>query len=595
MLRNIEPKLQKWWIALASISRIRSIEPIGGARPRYQRGRASLRVVGGWFKGLDSWTIIALLIATLVAIPLFTVVWLALSPSGDIWSHLASTVLPHYIRTSLLLMLGVGVGVTVIGTGTAWLTATCSFPGRRIFEWALLLPLAVPAYIVAYIYTDILEYAGPIQGALRQLMGYHSARDYWFPEIRSLGGAIIMMVLTLYPYVYLLARASFLEQSTAVLEAGRVLGRGPWRSFIELALPLARPAIVVGVSLALMETLNDFGTVDFFAVQTLTAGIYDVWLNMNNMAGAAQLACVMMLFVFALIAIERLARRGRRFDGGSGQGVAQKQQLKGWHKGLAFIACLLPVVLGFFIPASVLLSHAITFYEESFQAGFLTHAWHSLLLSSIVAIVSVALGLLLAYGVRLSGSKLMKGASRIASIGYAVPGSVLAVGILLPLTSVDHGLNALSTNLLGVPTGLLLSGTMFALVYGYTTRFMALSHGSVEAGLARITPNMEGAARSLGASRFVTLKRIHLPLLRGSLLTAALIVFVDSMKELPMTMLLRPFNFDTLATHAHQYASDELFEEAALGSLAIVVAGILPVILLSRAISNKGTSDHDRD
>ena len=575
---------------MASISRTHLIQPTKGTRLRYQRGRVSLRAVVGLLRGIDGWTISALLIATLVAIPLFAVVWLAFSPSGDIWAHLSSTVLPHYIRTSLLLMLGVGIGVSLIGTGTAWLTATCQFPGSKIFEWALLLPLAVPAYIVAYIYTDILEYAGPVQGLLRNVMGYHSARDYWFPEIRSLGGAIIMMVLTLYPYVYLLARSAFLEQSTALMEAGRVLGRGPWRNFYEIALPLARPAIVVGVSLALMETLNDFGTVDFFAVQTFTAGIYDVWLNMNNIAGAAQLAGIMMLFVFALIAIERLARRGRRFDSKPGRTMACKQPLLGWQAGGAFVACLLPVLLGYFIPASVLLRHAVTFYEESFQAGFLTHAWHSLLLSSIVAVVSVALGLLLAYGVRLSGTRLMKAASRIASIGYAVPGSVLAVGILLPLSSVDHGLNFLSKSLWGSPVGLLLSGTMFALVYGYTTRFMALSHGSVESGLARITPNMEGAARSLGATRGQTLRRIHLPLLRGSLLTAALIVFVDSMKELPMTMLLRPFNFDTLATHAHQYASDELFEEAALGSLAIVVAGILPVILLSRAIAGRGKS-----
>ncbi len=566
------------------------------ASSRLLRAGVSVRLVGTtiarfgkyFYRQLDGWTLIALLIALLVAVPLVTVLWLALSPSGDIWSHLASTVLPHYIWTTLLLMLGVGIGVSVIGTGTAWLTTTYRFPGVKIFEWALLLPLAVPAYIIAYIYTDLLEYAGPLQGALRDVMGWKSARDYWFPEIRSLGGAIIMMVLTLYPYVYLLARSSFLEQSTAVLEAGRVLGRGPWRSFIELALPLARPAIVVGVSLALMETLNDFGTVDFFAVQTFTAGIYDVWLNMNNIAGAAQLAVVLMAFVFALIAVERLARKGRRFDSVTGRTGSHRQQLSGWQGFAAVAICLLPVLLGFVLPALVLLDHAINFYEISFEAGFLTHAWNSLLLSSIVALVSVALGLLLAYGVRLSGTNVMKSASRLASIGYAVPGSVLAVGILIPLSSLDHGLDAMSKDLFGIGTGLLFSGTMFALIYGYTTRFMALSHGSVEAGLARITPNMEGAARSLGATRGQTLRRIHLPLLRGSLLTAALIVFVDSMKELPMTMLLRPFNFGTLATHAHQFASDELFEEAALGSLAIVLAGIIPVILLSRAIAGRG-------
>ncbi len=550
-------------------------------RARTRRARALLRLR----RALDGWSVTALLVATLVALPLLSVLALALAGSGDVWSHLASTVLGNYIRTSLLLMLGVGVGVALIGTGTAWLTAACRFPGVRIFEWALLLPLAVPAYIVAYIYTDILEYAGPVQGALRNLMGWNSARDYWFPEIRSLGGAIAVMVLTLYPYVYLLARSSFLEQTATLLDAGRVLGNGPWRNFLRVAVPLARPAIVVGVSLALMETLNDFGTVDFFAVQTFTAGIYDVWLNMNSVAGAAQLATVLLLFVFSLFTAERLARRGRRFDMKAGRKKTHVHELRGWLAVVAFLACSLLLLFGFLLPMSVLISHALVFYQDSLDSGFWVHAGHSLLVSTLVALVATMLGLVLGYGARLSGTAMTRYASRVAGIGYAVPGSVLAVGIMLPLTQIDRSLNILSTRYFDVSLGLVLSGTVFALVYGYSARFMALSLGSVESGLARITPNMDGAARTLGASGGETLRRVHLPLLRRSLLTAMLLVFVDSMKELPITMLLRPFNFDTLATYTHQFARNELFEEAALGALAIVAVGILPVVLLSRTIT----------
>lgn len=566
---------------MASINKTAIRDASADVRAGTRRARALLHMT----RAFDGWSLTALIVAALVALPLLSVFGLALSGSGDVWAHLVSTVLGNYIRTSLLLMLGVGVGVAVIGAGTAWLTSACRFPGVRVFEWALLLPLAVPAYIVAYIYTDILEFAGPVQGALRDLMGWKTARDYWFPEIRSLEGAIVVMVLTLYPYVYLLARSSFLEQTATLLDAGRVLGNGPWRNFFRVALPLARPAIVVGVSLALMETLNDFGTVDFFAVQTFTAGIYDVWLNMNSMAGAAQLATVLLLFVFLLITAERLARRGRRFDMKAGRKKTHVHDLKGWLAVAAILACLLPVLFGFLLPMSVLFSHAMVFYEDSLNSGFWRHAGHSLLVSSLVALVSTVLGLVLGYGARLSGSVLTRYASRVASIGYAVPGSVLAVGIMLPLTQFDRSLNILSIRFLDLSLGLVLSGTVFALIYGYSARFMALSLGSVESGLARITPSMDGAARTLGANRSETLRRVHLPLLRRFLLTAILIVFVDSMKELPITMLLRPFNFDTLATYTHQFARNELFEEAALGALAIVAAGILPVILLSRTIT----------
>ncbi len=551
-----------------------------GRRPRLRR--------------LDGWTVGAFAVAAAVATPLVAVAVLALGPGGgDIWIHLAATVLPRYVRTTVLLMTGVGIGILVIGVGTAWLVTMCRFPGRAVLEWALLLPLAVPTYVLAYVFTDVLEYAGPVQHALRGLFGWTSARDYWFPDIRTLGGAIAMMSLALYPYVYLLARAAFVEQSVCVLEVSRTLGRGPWGSFFAVALPLARPAVVIGVALALMEVLNDFGTVDYFAVPTFTLGIYDVWLNMNSTAGAAQLATVLLVVVAALVTVERWGRRGRRFHHTTGRYRALPgTPLRGWRGGLAAVACALPVALGFVFPAAVLLGYALRHSESALAADVVTFAANSLALSGVSAVAAVAVGLFLAYAVRLGGGPVLRTATRFASVGYAVPGAVLAVGVLVPLARLDNAVDALARDAFGVSTGLLLSGTVFAVGAGYVVRFLALAYGTAEAGLAKVTPGMDGAARTLGLGPAGVLRRVHLPMIRGSLLAAGLLVFVDGMKELPMTMLLRPFNFDTLATYVHQYASDELLEECALGALAIVAAGILPVILLARAIGHARPGTH---
>jgi len=535
----------------------------------------------------DPWTVGTLIIAALVAAPIISVLLLATSPSDGIWHHLVSTVLPRYIQTTIILMIGVGICTATIGIGTAWLVTLCNFPGKRIFEWALLLPLAIPTYVVAYVYTDILEFAGPVQEILRDFFGWKSGSDYWFPEIRSLGGAIAMMTLALYPYLYLLTRIAFLQQSASLLEACRILGRGPWRAFFQVALPLARPSVVVGMSLVLMETLNDFGTVDFFSIETLTAGIYDVWLNMNNAAGAAQLATVSLAFVLTLMGIERYSRRKQKYF----QTISKFQSISNFpltrgKSFLAFFSCLLPIVLGFLIPAGVLLVYATQFYEESLSANFMLYARNSLVLSSLSAGLAALLGLFIAYGVRLSGNWILLAAARFASIGYAIPGAVLAVGVITPLSRADTALNNFTESIFGISTGLLLSGTIIAITYGYLVRFLALSYGTAEAGLSKITSNMDGAARTLGMSPTKTLIRVHFPILKGSILTAAILVFVDTMKELPMTLLLRPFNYGTLATHVHQFASDELLEESALGALAIVAAGILPVILLSATIRN---------
>jgi iron(III) transport system permease protein len=526
-----------------------------------------------------------LLVAGLIATPIIAVILLAVAPSDDIWHHLASTVLPHYLVTTALLATGVGVGTTIIGVGTAWLVTMCRFPMRSIFEWALLLPLAVPSYVVAYVYTDILEYAGPLQAALRENFGWASRQAYWFPEIRSLGGAIAMMTLVLYPYVYLLARAAFLEQSVCVLEVSRTLGKGPWKSFFRVALPLARPAIVIGLTLVMMETLNDFGTVDFFAVATLTTGIYDVWLNMNSTAGAAQLAVLTLGIVVLLIIVERWARRRKRFHHTTSRYRAlATAPLSPSRAVLAFLACLTPVLLGFVVPATQLVRFAFSHRPAIETDSFLELAANSLALASITAGLAVGVGLFLAYGVRVSRSPWLAAAARFASIGYAIPGAVLAVGVVVPLAAWDNAVDAVARAQFGVSPGLLLSGTVFAMVFGYLVRFLALSYGTIEAGLGKVTPSMDGAARTLGHAPFSVLRRVHLPLLRGSLLTAAILVFVDCMKELPLTLLLRPFNFETLATNVHQLASAELLEQSARGALAIVAAGILPVIALSRTI-----------
>ena len=557
----------------------------------------SLSPTAAWFRGtgqqlFDGWTAATITLAAIMMVPLVCVIWLALAPSDDIWSHLVDTVLGKYIRVTLALMIGVGIGVTVIGTGTAWLVTMCRFPGRTLFNWALLLPLAVPAYVLAFVITDQLEYAGTVQTALRAVFGWQNRQDYWFPEIRSLGSCIAVMTLVLYPYVYLLARAAFMEQSVCVIEVSRTLGRGPWRSFFSVALPLARPAIVIGVTLALMETVNDFGTVDFFAVNTFTAGIYDVWLNMNSRAGAAQLACVLLLFVIALIVLERWGRKGQRYHHTSSKyRELPSYRLRGVRATLAFTACLLPVALGFLLPAGVLAHYALHYYEETLSADFFTHALNSLTLAGISAVLAVAIGVFMAYGVRLSGGRIIRTITRVASVGYAVPGAVLAIGIVVPLGAFDNAVDALSRNLFGIPTGLLLSGTIAGLIYGYLARFLALSYGTMESSLGKITPSMDGAARTLGHGPGATLSRVHFPLMRASLLTAALLVFVDCMKELPLTLILRPFNYDTLATFVYQYASDALLEESALGALTIVAAGILPVILLSISVIRSRPGD----
>ncbi|PID60676.1 MAG: iron ABC transporter permease [Gammaproteobacteria bacterium] len=549
------------------------------------------------------WTAAPTLVALIVGLPILAVFWLALNPSDNIWPHLVSTVLGHYITTTLLLMLGVAIGTVGIGVSTAWLVTHHEFPGRRILSWALLLPFAVPAYVIAYLYTDFLEFAGPVQSTLREIFGWQLARDYWFPDIRTLPGAIIVMTLVMYPYVYILARAAFLEQSASTLEAAQALGASQWQSFLRVALPMARPSIAIGLAMVMMETINDFGTVDYFAVRTLSLGLYDTWLGMNNLGGAAQIASLMLLIVALLVGLERLGRRGQRQHQASGSRFRafERLPLAGRARLGATLWCVLPVLLGFAVPAFLLTRLSIQYFAESWTPDFREAALHSLLLAAITVLCTLVIGILLAYSRRLAGSRWLDATVAISCLGYAVPGAVLAVGVIIPFAAVDNRLSDLAEHWFGVSTGLLLSGTVFALVFAYTVRFLTVAHGAVDASMKKISPNMDDAARSLGHDAGSILRRIHLPLVQGGVLTAAIVVFVDCMKELPATLLLRPFNFDTLATHVYQYASDELLGQASLGALLIVAAGLLPVILLSlsidrsRALARESVSDSDRD
>ena len=529
---------------------------------------------------------VAILLAVLL-LPILAIVWLSFTPTENIWPHLVANVLPSAVADTLYLMVGVGVLTLIVGTGTAWLVTMYQFPGRNFVDWLLVLPLAMPTYIIAFCYVEILDYSGSLQSGMRGLFGWQSARDYWFPQIRSTEGAIFVMSFVLYPYVYLSARASFLQQSICVLEVARTLGRSSLGVFRAVALPLARPALMAGVALALMECLNDIGAVEYLGVNSLTIAVYTTWLDRSNLGGAAQLASVMLIFVIFLFTIERMARGGQKYHHTTGRYQPIPQvEIHGARGWLATLGCALPFLLGFALPALVLLDGVFRFGRSSMTAALLWSVWHSFLVASLAAVIAVSLALYLSYGRRILPNMFMRIATRLAGFGYAVPGTVLAVGLLIPLAAFDNGVDAFMRNAFGVSTGLILSGTIFAIVLALAIRFMAVSVGAVEAGFDRISPNLDAAARTLGETSMSTLRRIHLPMLRPAIGAAALLVFVDSMKELPATLLLRPFNFDTLATHVYGLASLDQFEEASLAALLIVLIGLVPVILLHRAIAS---------
>lgn len=523
------------------------------------------------------------LLAIVLLLPIAAVFVAASGDSEGMWSHLASTVLPYYVSNTLILMAGVSVVSLCFGVSSAWVVTRYEFPGSRFFEWMLLLPAAVPGYLIAYTYTDFLEYAGPVQMALRALFGWTSTRDYWFPEIRSMHGAALVMGAVLYPYIYMMARAAFLTTPASMLDAGRLANRN---LFWGIALPLARPAIVAGLALVLMETISDFGTVEFFAIQTLTLGIFNVWLGMNNLAAASQIACVAFVLILALLTLEAMARTRRRFaDTSRRANTMTAVPARKWKAFICIIVCGTPIMIGFLIPVGVLLSFVLKGHSVDMTGVAAEAMVNSLSLSAMVAALVVAsatfMGLVAVYG----GGTLLRKLTALASIGYAFPGTILAVGVVTAAGLLDRGLASLTGYLFGHAQGGWVTSGIGLVVVACVVRFQAVGYGAVASGLQRVPSNLIEASRTLGRTLTGGLVEIVAPLIRTSVAAAGVLVFVDVMKELPMTLLLRPFNYETLATFVYQYAKDELLEEAALPALLIIAAGILPVIVLSRAIS----------
>ncbi|WP_435260020.1 ABC transporter permease [Thioclava sp. FR2] len=532
---------------------------------------------------MDRWTVGAVLIAIVVLAPMLSVFWLALHPTENIWPHLLATVLPRYLEDTLILMAGVAALTAAVGTGAAWLTTMYRFPGQRWLDFALLFPMAIPAYVGSYALVDVLQYSGPIQTLLRDLMGWQSAKDYWFPEIRSLSMAVIVLSAALYPYVYLLARAAFREQSGCSYEVARALGCGPYGVFWRVGLPLARPAIAAGVALALMETVADYGTVTYFNVQTLTTGIFSTWLNGNNAGGAAQIACVVLVVIFGLVAVERIGRRNARFHRPSRSSrPVEAHHLHGVRGWVAFLLCMVPFTIGFLVPVVVMTWHGLRKPEAWLSADLFSAFFNTLITGGAAAAITVLAAIFLVYGIRMTGHQSARFLMPLTTLGYAAPGAVLAVGILIPLAQLDHWQADTILAFTGWDPGLVLTGTAFALVIAYSVRFFGVAQGAVDAAYGRISPSLPLAARSLGRGPGGTLRAVHLPLMRASVLTALLIVFVDCVKELPATLLLRPFNYNTLSTRVFELASLERLSEAAPAALVVMAVGLSAVGLLAR-------------
>ncbi len=532
---------------------------------------------------LDLWAPGAVVIAAVVLAPMLSIVWIAFNPVENIWPHLLATVLPRYLMTTILLMLGVALLTALIGTGAAWLVSQYRFPGRDWLAWALLFPLAIPAYVGAYALVDFLDYAGPFQSSLRAAFGWASARDYWFPETRSLWTAVLVLSMALYPYVYLLARAAYREQSGCTYEVARALGCGPWGTFFRVGLPLARPAIAAGVALALMETVADYGTVQHFGVQTLTTGIFSTWLNGGNAGGAAQIAGVILMLILLLVGLERAGRGSARFHRlGRGARPIERQVMLGARRWLATLACLVPFVLGFVLPVAVMLANSAAAPEGWLAPGLAEALLNTLVVGGLASLATVGAALFLVYALRQSASRVMRWVLPLTLIGYAAPGAVLALGLLIPLAALDHRLADAVLALTGHDPGLMITGTAFALGLAYLVRFFGIAQGALDAAFGRVSPSLPMAARSLGRTAGGTLGAVYLPLMRGSVLMALLVVFVDCVKELPATLLLRPFNYNTLSTRVYELASLERLSEAAPAALVVMAVGLVAVGLLAR-------------
>lgn len=563
--------------------------PLPAAPPR-RRTRAGARVrVPRIAAGAAGWALAALLIAAALWVPIVVVGAHVLTPAGETWSHLVDTVLGGYVATSALLVFGTGALAFAIGVGAAWLVTACEFRGRRIVEVMLMLPLAVPAYVAAYTYAGMLDVTGPMQRIVRTLI---PALSDSMLHITVAGPWVAMLIfaLVLYPYVYVIARSSFRRQSRTVLEASRVLGRGPWSTFLRVALPLARPAVAAGLVLVALEVLNDYGTVRFLGVTTFTTGIFRAWSGLGDLDAAIRLAAILLLCVLAVLVFERMQRGRRRMDAGiETDKPMQRWRLHGIRGALAFAFCALPILFGFLVPVGQLGWWAVRTASHVVDWSFMRLMVNSFGLAIGAALLGVALALVVAYAARVVNGRAVRVAARVAVLGYSVPGAVIAIGVLVPLGALDRGIGVMASSLFGISTGLLIGGTVAAVLYAYAVRFMAVAYLPIEAGFERECRDLDAASRTLGIGTSGTLRRVGLPLLRGALLGAAILVFVDVLKELPATLILRPFNFDTLATRAFQLASDEQIAESACAALILIGAGVVSVLGLDRLLGGRTT------
>jgi iron(III) transport system permease protein len=495
-----------------------------------------------------------------------------------------ATVMPTYAQNTIVLVVSVMALSLLFGIPSAWIMAMCKLPGEKILQWALVLPLAIPGYIVGYIFTGWFDYAGPVQVWLRELTGWQ-AGEYWFPDIRSLAGASLVLALVLYPYVYLLCRATFMEQNVSLLQSARLLKCTPWESFRRISLPLARPSIAVALSLVAMETIGDFGTVNYFAISTLTTAVYDTWLNYSNLNAAAKISAIMLVIVLLLLSAERYSRRKQKlYQTQFNSHEDFRYDLSGWKKWLALFWCWGLVATAFIFPLMQLISYAYTYFEQSWTEEFRQYALNSLKVSLTAAIVAVSVALVLNFYARLKQNRTSVALMRLSSMGYAVPGTVLAIGVMVPVLTLDHSVNDIAKAMQWGRPGLIFSGTMFAIIFAMLVRFSAVAIGSIESSLNKVSPSLDMAARTMGCQANSMLWRVHFPLVRRGALIAGLLVFIESMKELNASLLLRPFNFETLATYVYNYASDEHLELAALPAVLLVLVGLIPLVIVNRSL-----------
>ncbi|USD40712.1 iron ABC transporter permease [Vibrio sp. SCSIO 43135] len=523
-------------------------------------------------------------LALLLVLPILAIFYTAIGDTDDIFPHLMSTVLPTYTTNTITLVVGVMALSLVFGIPSAWLMAMCKLPSERVLQWALVLPLAMPGYIVGYIFTDWFDFAGPIQILLRDMTGWGPG-EYWFPDIRTLTGATIVLALVLYPYVYLLCRAAFMEQNVSLLQSARLLKCSPWESFRRISLPLVRPSIAVGLSLVAMETIGDFGTVNYFAVSTLTTAVYDTWLGYSSLSAAAKISAIMLIFVLLFLSAERYSRRKQKlFQSQFSSREDFRYELKGWKKWTALSWCWGLVSVAFIFPLLQLCIYAYKYFEQSWTAEFKQYAINSLQVSFAAAFIGVAIALIVNFCHRVSPTRRSLAFMRLSSMGYAVPGTVLAIGVMVPVLFMDHFVNDIARAMEWGRPGLIFSGSMFALIFALVVRFSAVAIGSIESSLNKVSPSLDMASRTMGCNSNQMLRRIHLPLIRRGALIAGLLVFIESMKELNAALLLRPFNFETLATYVFNYASDEHLELAAMPAVLLVLVGLIPLVVVNRSL-----------